>query len=274
MPELAEVEYFRQRWDAGIGHKVLAIETHADTRIFREVASEELASALTGETLIGSEAQAKQMLFAFSGNHWLGLHLGMTGRLLCEAKSYEIGKWDHFVLRQDTQSLVFRDPRQFGLLKWHEGGDPPPWWAALPPPVLSGGFTLDLMEAFLKRRSKSPIKAVLLMQDRFPGIGNWMADEILWRAKIHPSTKSFQLDGPQRGALFEKLQEVARDALQAIAGVGEAAPPADLNVNIPQGWLFWHRWKDGGFCPIDGEALQRKAIGGRTGCWCPVCQPE
>ena len=40
---------------------------------------------------------------------------------------------------------------------------------------------------FLQRRARAPIKAVLLMQERFPGIGNWMADEILWRAAIHPA---------------------------------------------------------------------------------------
>jgi hypothetical protein len=32
-----------------------------------------------------------------------------------------------------------------------------------------------------------------LVQERFPGVGNWMADEILWRACIHPSKRCGQL---------------------------------------------------------------------------------
>ncbi len=34
MPELAEVEYFRKRWDAGIGEKIVAVHLHGEKRIF------------------------------------------------------------------------------------------------------------------------------------------------------------------------------------------------------------------------------------------------
>lgn len=271
MPELAEVEYFRQQWNPGLGKRIQAIEVNAQTRIFRDSPADEIVDALTGATLRASYAQAKQMLFAFSGGRWLGLHLGMTGRLLCEPKAYERGKWDHLILRQSGQTLVFRDPRQFGLLKLHEGKEPPEWWTALPTPVLSDAFTPEVLNAFLARRAKSLLKAVLLMQERFPGVGNWMADEILWRAKLHPAIKSGDLSPAQRKTLYGKVREVCADALRAIAGEGDELPP-DLNVNIPESWLFWHRWRDGGECPRDGAALQRKSIGGRTSCWCPRCQ--
>ncbi|WP_309386657.1 Fpg/Nei family DNA glycosylase [Cerasicoccus frondis] len=273
MPELAEVEYFRQQWDPGIGGKVKLVECNPKARIYRDSSTAEITEALTGVTLRASFAQAKQMLFQFSGGRWLGLHLGMTGKLLCNAKQAERGKWDHFVLRQASRTLVFRDPRQFGLLRLHIGQAPPDWWTEIPPPVLSDAFTPDVMDAFLARRAKSPIKAVLLMQERFPGIGNWMADEILWRAQIFPETKCAQLTAVQRNTLYRKVREVAADALRAIAGAGGELPP-DLNVNIPESWLFWHRWRDGGHCPKDGEALQRKAVGGRTSCFCPQCQPS
>lgn len=272
MPELAEVDYFRQQWNPGIGQRINAVEVNSAARIFRELDAPVLAAALTGATLRASFAQAKQMLFQFSGGRWLGLHLGMTGRLLCEAKQYQGGKWDHLILRQAGQTLVFRDPRQFGLLKLHAGKMPPVWWTDLPPAILSDGFTCAAMAAFLKRRGKSPLKAVLLMQERFPGVGNWMADEILWRSGLHPAMLAGVLSPTELETLYRKIREVCADALRAIAGAGGELPP-DLNVNIPESWLFWHRWRDGGHCPRDDEALQRKAIGGRTSCWCPVCQP-
>ncbi len=271
MPELAEVEYFRQRWNPGLGKRVQAVEVHPQARIFRESAASEVAEALKGSTLSASFAQAKQMLFRFSGGCWLGLHLGMTGKLFCDARHYECAKWDHFALRQAGQTLVFRDPRQFGLLRLHLGKEPPDWWTSLPPPILSDGFTREAMTAFLARRAKSPLKSVLLMQERFPGVGNWMADEILLRTRLHPETGSGDLMPEQRDVLYDKVKEVCADALRAIAGAGGELPP-DLNVNIPESWLFWHRWRDGGRCPRDGKALQRKTIGGRTSCWCPRCQ--
>jgi len=274
MPELAEVEYFRRQWDPGLRCRVKAVETNPAARIFRETPAERVEETLLGATLRESFAAAKQMLFRFSHGRWLGVHLGMTGRLLCEAESYEGGKWDHLILRQRGRTLVFCDPRQFGLVKGHAGKAPPEWWTRLPPPLLSEAFTVEALSAFLERRKKSPLKAVLLMQERFPGIGNWMADEILWRARLHPARKAGSLSVREQEALHERIRAVCADALRAIAGCGDGAPPPALNVNIPESWLFRHRWREGGECPRDGETLRRETIGGRTTCYCPRCQPD
>jgi len=59
-----------------------------------------------------------------------------------------------------------------------------------------------LMEQFLTRHGRAPIKAVLLLQSGFPGIGNWMADEILGNRKSIPAAP------PQVG--FRRNQKVAR----------------------------------------------------------------
>jgi len=109
------------------------------------------------------------------------------------------------------------------------------------------------------------------MQERFPGIGNWMADEILWRAAIHPARPAGSLTPDEIKILWRKTREVARDALEKIAGHGGRLPP-DLNVNIPKSWLFHHRWRDGGRCPKTGVLLERAEIGGRTTCWSPARQ--
>ena len=36
MPELAEVEYFRRRWDDGLGQRVLGVKLHLENRVFEE----------------------------------------------------------------------------------------------------------------------------------------------------------------------------------------------------------------------------------------------
>jgi formamidopyrimidine-DNA glycosylase len=273
MPELAEVEFYRKRWhQAAIGHRITAVELHAVARVFRGVATAALRRALRGATLRASAAAAKQMVFRFSGDHWLGVHLGMSGELSVAEPDHAPGRHDHLVLRTARHALVFTDPRMFGRIQFHSGPTPPPWWSRIAPAVLSKEFTAGAMSAFLERRRSAPIKAVLLMQERFPGIGNWMADEILWRAAIHPRRPAGSLTAAERRALWQECRAVCRLALATIAGRGSRLP-RDLNVNIPHSWLFRHRWQAGGRCPRSGVLLVREEIGGRTTCWSPARQP-
>jgi formamidopyrimidine-DNA glycosylase len=271
MPELAEVEFFRKRWSAGHGARVLAVRLHEGKKIFRGTSTAALKRKLTGARLIGSETAAKQMLFRFSGDNWLGIHLGMSGELRVEPPGYVPTKHDHFVLVQKKRQLVFNDPRMFGRVLFATGPRPPAWWTRIAPAILSKQFTFEAVAAFLRRRGRAPIKAVLLMQERFPGIGNWMADEILWRAAIHPKRRAGSLPPVEVRALHRECRRICRLALATIAGRGRYLPP-NLNHHIPRSWLFWHRWEDGGRCPRTQKPLRREEVGGRTTCWSPARQ--
>ncbi len=77
MPELAEVEYYRKQWNAGLKQKVRRVLVHETRRIFREGRAAELKENLPGATLLSSETHGKRLLFRFSGEQWLGLHLGI-----------------------------------------------------------------------------------------------------------------------------------------------------------------------------------------------------
>jgi len=264
MPELAEVEYYRKQWQPAIGQTVTGVHLNAGKRVFRGLDTEALSRDLVGQTFTHSATHGKQMCFRFGQHHWLGVHLGMTGetRILPPHETPE--KHDHLVLRMSgAHSLVFSDPRMFGRILYSNTKAMPSWWAMLPPEILSEEFTLRLVSKFLDRRAKSPIKAVLLMQETFPGIGNWMADEILWRSRIHPSSKAASLSARKRKELYQRTQEVTTDALEVI-GTDWGTPP--------DSWLFNHRWKDGGECPQTGVPLKRAQIGGRTTCWSPKWQ--
>ena len=158
----------------------------SDLKVFRGTDLPALTSALTGKTLLESTAAAKQMRFRFTGGASLGIHLGMSGELTVVAPETPRGRHDHLVLATDTARLVFTDPRMFGRILFHAGPGEPAWWTSIAPALTATEFTQEAVAAFLSRRRRAPIKAVLLMQERFPGVGNWMADEILWRAAIHP----------------------------------------------------------------------------------------
>jgi len=272
MPELAEVEFYRKRWHlAAQGERVVRVHTHDTKRLLRGVDLAALRQSLIGARFEDSQAAAKQMVFRFGSDAWLGIHLGMSGELSVAPPDHPPAKHDHLVLFTKKHALVFTDPRMFGRVEFQVGAEPPAWWSRIAPALLSKAFTVTAVAAFLKRRARAPIKAVLLMQERFPGVGNWMADEILWRAAIHPRRAAGTLTPKEVRALWQACRRVARQALTAIAGQGDTLP-ADLNVGIPQSWLFHHRWQQGGTCPKTKTPLAHATIGGRTTCWSPARQ--
>ncbi len=313
MPELGEVENYRRRWDVARSRPVLEVRLHPRAQVFTGASTRRIRQ-LAGETLIDSEARGKWMIFRFTGAKWLGIHLGMTGRLWvdgagepggkqgqprslradrvrdgdrrstepAEAVVAEVGasrrapdaaeqepvrerpcqdpRHDHLRLVTPAGTLVFSDPRRFGRVRADVSDRPPSWWRDMPPAVTSDAFTVERLREFLKRRARSPLKAVLLDQTRFPGIGNWMADEVLWRAGLHPRRRAGSLDRPTTLRLHRTLRFVASSALRTIGRESRA---------LPAGWLFHVRWADGGRCPRTGVPLVRETIAGRTTCWSP-----
>ncbi|HEY6226333.1 MAG TPA: DNA-formamidopyrimidine glycosylase family protein, partial [Verrucomicrobiae bacterium] len=81
MPELAEVEFYRKRWDVGIGQPIARVHINAKKRVARGIDSAAMQKSLVGAKFLKSEGHGKRMLFRFSGDAWLGVHLGMTGKL-------------------------------------------------------------------------------------------------------------------------------------------------------------------------------------------------
>ena len=268
MPELAEVEFFRKRWDLGKGGRVVEVLLHPHARPLRGLSARDLMKGLSGARLVDSAAHGKQLFFHFHPPATLGIHLGMTGRLRVEEAGYAPGRHDHLVLRQARRSLVFADARMFGRVRFAPGKAKPAWESALPPQVLSPQFTLARCREGITRRRRSPIKAILLDQRLFPGIGNWMADEILWQAGLAPQRLGGSLSAAEIQLLYRKVRAVSRKAVQTISRSG-----GDHFGRPPREWLFSSRWRAGGKCPRCGAALRRGAVGGRTTCWCAACQP-
>ncbi len=265
MPELAEVEFYRRQWDPALPAPILRVAVHPQARVFRGHDDIEMMfHRLTGQTLLSSETHGKQMLFRLSRGFWLGLHLGMTGELRLDPPDHHPLKHDHLVFYTKKFALTFADSRLFGRVRLEQTSDnqPPSWWRELPPALTSAAFTFShLQPAF---RSTRPLKALLLDQAIFPGVGNWMADEILWRAQLHPLIPAVKLSDHEQKRLYQKTRWVAQKALHYIA------PAWD---DPPSSWFYHYRWTAEQRCPLCGSSLIREEAAGRTTCWCPKCQP-
>ncbi len=262
MPELAEVAWFARQWSPGIGDRVTDVLCRPKSRVFRSAAPAELVAGLVGRKLREIHTRGKQMRFVFDRAQ-LGVHLGMTGELLVAARDHVPARHDHLLLRQARRSLVFRDPRMFGAVRFEAGARMPTWWSDLADDILSAEFTREAVARYAARRAKAPLKALLLQQEMFPGVGNWMADEILWRCGFHPSRPAGSLNHNEVNMIWRETRKLCRQAMRIIGRTWGDPPPS---------WLFPHRWRDGGRCPRDQTVLRREEIGGRTTAWCPVCQ--
>ncbi|MGB0372518.1 MAG: Fpg/Nei family DNA glycosylase [Opitutales bacterium] len=264
MPELAEVAYYSNQWSPGLNKQVDRVWLNPESRVFRG-ADLEAFNALVGQTFVSIQTHGKRMLFGFTGGLWLSGHLGMTGKMLAEDPEIRpFAKHDRLILSLNGVDLVFNDSRHFGRMEViADKGELPEYWAALPYDVRSGAFDLKYFKAHLARRPRANVKALLLDQSVCPGIGNWMADEILWRAKIDPTRTVESLKRQEPSRFFKALKAVTDDAMRVIApDWGDA----------PDSWLFNHRWKDGGICPKTNTPLVREPIAGRTTCWSPAWQ--
>lgn len=263
MPELAEVYYYASQWDPGHGHPITEVHLHPQARIFRQLPRpQRLIEAVQGQPFAETRTHGKQCFFRF-GDVWLAGHLGMSGHLSVAKPTKAPGRHDHLVLRQAARQLVYTDPRMFGSWYLLDHSAMTAFWETLPPEVTSPRFTKERLHRFLQRRTRRPIKGTLLDQSLFPGIGNWMADEVLWRCHLDPRRPAGSLSKEETADLWKKLRLVCRQAMRII-GTSWGDPP-------PKTWLFPHRWKDGGRCPC-GAPLVRETIAGRTTCWCPTCQ--
>ena len=145
MPELAEVEFSRQQWNPGLGQKIISIHLHSQKRIFRGTSTALLARTIQGRHLRSSHAHGKQMLFRFGSDAWLGLHLGMTGRLSTATTSHSPRSHEHLV-------SAHRPP-----LSYFSGSPPlrPSPLSTSPRNPLLGGPTSPLQSTLLNSVSKN-----------------------------------------------------------------------------------------------------------------------
>src|ERR671917_2569746 len=175
MPELPEAERARLQLERAVGREIVAVDDR-DTYVCRPHAPGEIAAALTGERLLRTHRRGKFLWVETSGPV-LGLHLGMAGRIAVDEPHGPNG-WDRFALDfAGGGRLALRDKRRLGRAVLD------PDFSPVGPDAAEVGRS-----AFRDRvgRGAAPIKARLLDQGVIAGVGNLLADEGLWRARLHP----------------------------------------------------------------------------------------
>lgn len=260
MPELPEVEAYRRLAEAfALRRRITAVAAPDPWFLKAGLVAEEVQAALVGSRLLAARRRGKLLLLDTDGGHTLGLRFGMTGRLVVDGVAgvdrllYTSGRdepgWDRFALSFTRGGrLRVNDPRRLGGVILDPGEE------ALGPDAL-GATPAQLKAALLG--SAAPLKARLLDQARLAGVGNLMADEVLWRAALSPLRPAGSLTPPEQRRLHREL----RHTVEVLIERG-GSHLGDVTAQR----------RAGGTCPRDGAALRRDTVGGRTTWWCPAHQ--
>jgi formamidopyrimidine-DNA glycosylase len=259
MPELPEVERFRALAERlSLGRRIAGVDVSDGSYLKRGMLPSTIRTVLIGRSFRAARRRGKLLMLDLSGpgrGGVLGLRFGMTGRLLVDGQAgvgrllysaADDARYSRFSVRfEDGGSLAVRDSRRLG------GVELDPTEERLGPDALNITAT-ELAAAF--RNGAVCVKGRLMDQARVAGVGNLIADEVLWRAGIAPARPAGSLTEVETSKLHETLTTGIVDLL----GRG-GSHTGDLQ---PQR-------RPGGRCPRDGTPLQKATFGGRTTWWCP-----
>ncbi len=282
MPELPEVERSRRLAEsAAAGRRIERVECAPDPIVYAGAGAGEW-EALRGRRVLSVRRWGKQLWFDLDTPPHPLFHFGMSGGFrvpgdtplkLASGPVHREGEWPprywkvRFLFEGGEDGgrggeLVMADARRLGRLLLR----------AAPreePPVSRLGF--DPLLALPSPRefarllaARSVVIKSLLLDQRFAaGVGNWIADEVLYQARIDPRRRARDLDDREARRLRTVLRRVVETAVSVDAE----------SSRYPAGWLFHRRWgRRAEATTARGEAIEHLEIGGRTTAWVPAVQ--
>jgi formamidopyrimidine-DNA glycosylase len=277
VPELPEVETARRlATRVAVGRRITDVWCANDRIVIEGVTPTRLVATLRGRRVRAVHRHGKHLWFELDRRPWLLVHFGMTGGLhvparpslkLRSTRGWAPPGWPPRFLKlklifDDGGELAMADARRLGRIRLRD--DP-----RAESPVADLGFdalhelpTPAQFLALLRERA-APLKALLLDQTFAAGVGNWIADEVLYQARLSPLRTARALTPAEAARLLGRLRSVIATAVRSGAD----------GDRFPRSWLFHHRWDQDPLARTAcGARIRWQTIGGRTTAWAPSRQ--
>ena len=278
MPELPEVQTVcRVMRKALLNKRITAVEAVPDDIVFGSTPLEAVREALVGKTVTKIGRKGKIWWIETGTAPVVFGHLGMSGWIrelgqpTIRLKEHgnaplddEAGRPRFLKLMIETEAnrIAFTDGRRLGRVWLGESPEKDAKTAKVGPDAFESLPTGKHFEQLFAKR-KAPIKALLMDQGILAGIGNWVADEVLYHARIAPQRIGTSLSTAEFARLGKAIVMVLE--LAVAAGADDAKYPAE--------WLFHFRWGGSkGHERIGKHEIVREQVGGRTTAWLPSLQ--
>ncbi|MGB9893011.1 MAG: bifunctional DNA-formamidopyrimidine glycosylase/DNA-(apurinic or apyrimidinic site) lyase [Candidatus Saccharicenans sp.] len=274
MPELPEVETIVR----GLNPLIRGKRVKNFTFLSSHLQTKQPNSALTPEAYLGQKIEkiwrrGKMIIFNFSGQKGLLIHLKMTGQLYLTSPDQPLDRHTHarMTFYQLGQELRFRDIRKFGFLNCLQIRDiEKKVRSELGPEPLE----IELREFLsrLKKHDQKRIKGWLLDQKIIAGIGNIYSDEILFRARLNPERRAGSLSLAEAKRLFRSMRSILEKALKFRgSSINDYVDSTGRKGEFQKQHRVYGR--KGEVCLRCHKArIEKKKICGRSSFFCPVCQ--
>ncbi|MCB2379586.1 DNA-formamidopyrimidine glycosylase [Hymenobacter sp. BT635] len=270
MPELPEVETYRRFLDELIlDQPITALEVR-DAHVLG-TDEDTLRQRLAGQHVTATRRIGKNCFLELSDGSALALHFGMTGDVGAYRDDHDAPRFTRVALHlANGLRIAFIDPRKFGRIRHAESVSQYQIAKKLGPDAL------DVTAAHLQQKlgpKKMFIKPLLLDQGVTAGLGNWIVDEVLFQARIHPERRANTLTTKEFKAIQEAIQLVLHTAIGHEATYRHF--PASFLIHARE----WDNSATPGteqhlFCPRHPKVhIAKSYVGGRATYICPRCQP-
>lgn len=289
MPELPEVETVKRGLSTLVVERVVKdVAVHHSPKSFPNDESTVKQFLIRAE-IIAVRRRAKVLIIDLSTGYSLMIHLKMTGQLVFRGEeSFGAGHPNDSLVGTlpdkstrvtieftDGSHLFFNDQRKFGWIRLLPtlGIERDIFILKVGPEPLADDFTSDQFVERFQRRKGTSIKAALLDQTVIAGVGNIYADESLWGAKIHPSTKVSHVTKRQLKKLYEEVRYVMNMAIEK----GGSTDRNYVNAEGKKGsYIDFARVfrREGLPCQRCGTTIIKLKVAGRGTHICPHCQKE
>ncbi|XP_042489844.1 formamidopyrimidine-DNA glycosylase isoform X4 [Macadamia integrifolia] len=257
MPELPEVEAARRAIETHcLGKKIRRSIVADDPKVIDGVSPSDFQASLLGKTIIAAHRKGKNMWLELDSPPFPSFQFGMAGAIYI--KGVAVTKYKRSAVN-DTDEW----PSKYSKLFMEPKSVPP--ISELGPDAL---YELMPVDEFVESLSKKKIaiKALLLDQSYISGIGNWIADEVLYQSRIHPLQHAFSLSKESCEALHKCIKDLILQVIEKALEVG-----ADSS-QFPSSWIFHSREKKPGKAFVDGKKIDFITAGGRTTAYVPELQ--
>ncbi|XP_057772801.1 formamidopyrimidine-DNA glycosylase isoform X3 [Salvia miltiorrhiza] len=307
MPELPEVEAARRALaEHTVGKKIIKVIVADDSKVIDGVSPKDFEAALVGKTIVATHRKGKNMWIELDSPPFPSFQFGMAGAVYIKGVAVtkykrsvvkDTDEWPSkysklFVELADGLEFSFTDKRRFAKVRLLDNPVSVPPISELGPDALTEPMTEDELCNSLKKKNIG-IKALLLDQSFLSGIGNWMADEVLYQARIHPLQTASSLSKECCTNLLKCINEVTDFAVKVDADslrfptewlfhfrwgkkpgkvIEKALEVGADSSQFPDNWIFNSREKKPGKAFVDGKKLDFIKAGGRTTAYVPELQ--
>jgi formamidopyrimidine-DNA glycosylase len=261
VPELPEAEAARRLAERVlVGRRIVDATARPDPIVFATVSGRRVAEWLRGRRVLAARRKGKHNWLELDRGPWLAFHFGMSGDLHVYRGPEDRPRfWKLEMVTSDRTRVAITDVRRFGRIRLLQDPTTAPPISLLGFDALDGLPPVPDLHAVLRRR-RAPLKAVLLDQSVFAGVGNWIADEVLYQAALAPHRPASSLQPAEVSRLRRTLQAIVRRAVD-VGGDSD---------RFPRSWLFHHRWgRNAAARTARDEPIVHQTIGGRTTAWVP-----